>query len=65
MQQQFNPTKITISNGGDRNMTLSVPWGSTLEDWKTVFKTILIFETFTESQVFEFFEQNENNQYEN
>jgi hypothetical protein len=56
MQQQFNPTKITISNGGDRNMTLSVPWGSTLEDWKTVFKTILIFETFTENQVFDFFE---------
>jgi hypothetical protein len=56
MQQQFNPTKITISNGGDRNITLSVPWGSTLEDWKTVFKTILIFETFTESQVFDFFE---------
>jgi len=56
MQQQFNPTKITISNGGDRDMTLSVPWGSTLEDWKTVFKTILIFETFTENQVFDFFE---------
>jgi hypothetical protein len=59
MQTQFNPTKITISNGGDRNMTLSVPWGSTLEDWKTVFKTILIFETFTEDQVKDLFEINE------
>jgi galactose mutarotase-like enzyme len=55
MQTQFNPTKITISNG-DRYIDLSVPWGSTLEDWKTVFKTILIFETFTENQVFDFFE---------
>jgi hypothetical protein len=59
MQQQFNPTKITISNGDDRNVTLTIPWGSTLDDWKTVFKTILIFETFTEQQVFEFFEANE------
>jgi hypothetical protein len=59
MQTQFNPTMISISNGEDRSITLQVPWGSTLEDWKTVFKTILIFETFTEQQVFEFFEQNE------
>ena len=59
MQTQFNPTKITISNGSDRHITLSVPWGSTLEDWQTVFKTILIFETFTEAQVFEFFDRNE------
>jgi len=59
MQQQFNPTKITISNGDDRNVTLSIPWGSTLDDWKTVFKTILIFETFTEDQVKDLFEINE------
>jgi hypothetical protein len=56
MQQQFNPTKITISNGDDRNVTLTIPWGSTLDDWKTVFKTILIFETFTEDQVKDLFE---------
>lgn len=56
MQQQFNPTKITISNGDDRNVTLSIPWGSTLEDWKTAFKTILIFQTFTENQVKDLFE---------
>jgi len=59
MQQQFNPTKITISNGDDRNVTLTIPWGSTLDDWKTVFKTILIFETFTEDQVKDLFEINE------
>jgi len=59
MQQQFNPTKITISNGDDRNITLSIPWGSTLDDWKTAFKTILIFETFTEDQVKDLFEINE------
>jgi hypothetical protein len=59
MQTQFNPTMISISNGEDRSITLQVPWGSTLDDWKTVFKTILIFETFSEQQVFEFFEQNE------
>jgi hypothetical protein len=59
MQQQFNPTKITISNGDDRNVTLTIPWGSTLDDWKTAFKTILIFETFTEDQVKDLFEINE------
>jgi hypothetical protein len=59
MQTQFNPTMITISSGSDRHITLSVPWGSSLEDWKTVFKTILIFETFSEDQVKEFFESNE------
>jgi hypothetical protein len=59
MQQQFNPTKITISNGDDRNITLSIPWGSTLEDWKTAFKTILIFQTFTENQVKDLFETDE------
>ena len=59
MQQQFNPTKITISQGDDRNISLSIPWGATLDDWETVFKTILIFETYTEDQVKEFFDRNE------
>lgn len=59
MQQQFNPTKITISQGDDRNMSLSIPWGATLDDWETVFKTILIFETYTEDQVKDFFDRNE------
>lgn len=55
MQTQFNPTKITISSGDDRQINLSMPWGSNLEDWKTAFKTILIFETFSEDQVKDFF----------
>lgn len=59
MQTQFNPTKITISQGDDRNISLSIPWGATLDDWETVFKTILIFETYTEDQVKEFFDRNE------
>lgn len=59
MQQQFNPTKITISQGDDRNISLSIPWGATLDDWETVFKTILIFETYTEDQVKDFFDRNE------
>ena len=59
MQQQFNPTKITISQGDDRNMSLSIPWGATLDDWETVFKTILIFGTYTEDQVKDFFDRNE------
>jgi hypothetical protein len=59
MQTQFNPTIVTISNGGDRSISVSIPWGSNFEDWKTVFKTILIFETFSEDQVKEFFKSNE------
>jgi hypothetical protein len=59
MRQQFNPTIITISSGSDRHITLSIPWGSTLEDWETAFKTMLIFETFSEDQVKEFFGRNE------
>lgn len=59
MQTQFNPTKITISNGSDRNITLSVPWGATLDEWQTIFKTILIFETFSEDQVKDLFDRNE------
>ena len=59
MRTQFNPIKITVSNSDDRNVTLSIPWGATLDDWETVFKTILIFETYTEDQVKEFFDRNE------
>ena len=59
MRTQFNPIKITVSNSDDRNVTLSIPWDSTLEDWKTAFKTILIFQTFSEDQVKELFELNE------
>lgn len=59
MRTQFNPIKITVSNSDDRNVTLSIPWDSTLEDWRTAFKTILIFQTFSEDQVKELFELNE------
>lgn len=59
MRTQFNPIKITVSNSDDRNVTLSIPWDSTLDDWKTAFKTILIFQTFSEDQVKELFELNE------
>ena len=59
MRKQFDPIKITVSNSDDRNVTLSIPWDSTLEDWKTAFKTILIFQTFSEDQVKELFELNE------
>ena len=59
MRTQFNPIKITVSNSDDRNVTLSIPWDSSLDDWKTAFKTILIFQTFSEDQVKELFELNE------
>lgn len=55
MQTQFNPTIISINEGKDKSITLSIPWGSSLDEWKTVFKTILISQTFLESQLQDFF----------
>lgn len=55
MQTQFNPTIISINQGEDKSITLSIPWGSSLDDWKTVFKTILISQTFVEDQLKDFF----------
>lgn len=55
MQTQFNPTIISINQGEDKSITLSIPWGSSLDDWKTVFKTILISQTFVEDQLKELF----------
>lgn len=55
MQQQFKPTIVTISKEDDRSIQISMPWGASLEEWKTTFKTILIFETFVEEQLKELF----------
>lgn len=55
MQTQFNPTIISINQGEDKSITLSIPWGSSLDDWRTVFKTILISQTFVEDQLKDFF----------
>lgn len=55
MQTQFNPTIISIHQDKDKSITLSIPWGSSLDDWKTVFKTILISQTFVEDQLKDFF----------
>lgn len=50
------PTKITVTNTFDNQvLTLEIPQDSTINDWVKVFKTIMVFQTFTENQVKELF----------
>jgi len=54
MKQENNIT-ISIDNG-DKKLQMALNKYADLNDWITVFKTILISQTFTEDQVKELFE---------
>lgn len=54
--------KITITVEGykhNNSLQLTLHWDADIEDWVSAFKTILIYQTFTEDSVKELFESNE------
>ena len=50
------PVRVTVTNPYDgQELILELPQDSTINDWIKVFKTIMVFQTFTENQVKELF----------
>ena len=58
--KDLTPIKITIEGGidsCDKKLQLTIPPCANIEDWISVFKTILIHQSFSEMLVKELFEE--------
>ena len=58
--KDLTPIKITVEGGidsVDKTLQLTIPPCANIEDWITVFKTILIHKDFSEILVKELFEE--------
>jgi len=59
--EALKPHEITVIDCEGRKITMTTHWDSTLDDWKEIFKTILIFLTFPPQTVAEFLEEDYGN----
>lgn len=60
MKNENNNMTITVENGTDKKLQCTINKHSTIDEYVNLFKTILIWQTFTEDQVKDLFEAWEN-----
>jgi len=58
MENENNPIKIIVEDNG-KKLELETPWDSDIDDWQQVFRTILKWLQFTDSNVNELFNSDE------
>jgi len=56
--EENKPIKIIVEDNG-RKLELEIPWDNGLDDWQQVFRTILKWLQFTDSNVNELFNSDE------